>query len=187
MYDSFGLHINGGRAPITLSQHDQRIHARNRKALAHALRPTAIRDYERCIDEIIELFIRRLKEKQEETSTFLRDFEPWIRFHVTDTILYLVFGSTFGSIFGFLDVAKDSVELFHNMNKDSLKDILDRFLDAAKISAAPGIDYVALIDWCLTNVQAGSETIPIELISTLYHLLQDPEKLNRLVKELDSA
>ena len=39
---------------------------------------------------------------------------------VTDTILYLVFGSTFGSIFGFLDVAKDSVELFHNMNKDSL-------------------------------------------------------------------
>ena len=66
-------------------------------------------------------------------------------------------------------------------------DFLDKFLDATKISGPPGNDYVALIDYCLTNLQAGSETITVELISTMYHLLKDPEKMKRLVEEIQSA
>lgn len=80
MYDSFSLRTSDGILPITLSQRDQKIHARNKKTLAHAFSLTAIKDYEPYMDEIIKLFMRRLKEKTEETSDFFCDFGLWIRF-----------------------------------------------------------------------------------------------------------
>ena len=66
-------------------------------------------------------------------------------------------------------------------------DFLDKFMDAAKIPNSPDTDYVALIDWSLTNMQAGSETITVELIATFYHLLKDHSRMARLLNEIRSA
>lgn len=44
-----------------------------------------------------------------------------------------------------------------------------------------------ILSWCQQNVQAGSDSTAITLTSVIYHLMKNPESMNKLLAELDDA
>ena len=66
-------------------------------------------------------------------------------------------------------------------------DLFDRFFAAAQIDASPGYDIPLVMNWTITSIQAGADTIATALKSIMYFMVKSPSKQRILVKELQAA
>lgn len=66
------------------------------------------------------------------------------------------------------------------------RDMLSRFIEINKVKPKE-FDEAALISMVASNIAAGSDTTAISLRAMMYHLLMNPQCLEKLVAEVDEA
>ncbi|KAK2767051.1 hypothetical protein FQN54_006369 [Arachnomyces sp. PD_36] len=158
-YPVMGNVVNGKVVPTIFSTQDESVHEMMKRPIAQVYAMTNLKTYEPLVESTEAIFFSKLGNMADEGKSF--DLGTWLHWFATDVIMEI----TFGKRFGFLEREEDVDGI--------IQTIEERFC--------------WIISWCQQNVQAGSDSTAITLTAVIYHLLRNPDSMEILLTELDSA